>query len=364
MPIFVQRGGNKVLPLEKTGFPQELDLQEFFFRHPQALALGELGEETHLLALDREFPTPTGAVDLLVVDGEGNLYLVETKLFRNPDKRQVVAQVLDYGAALWGEYGDDPDAFLKTLEARLATAGGLVNRLAEVFEEPEGVLQGMRDSVSTGNFRFVVIMDSVPDELKRMVEYLNRLSRFTLYAVEVEHYVLPGEDLHIYVQNVHGYAPKFSASRARTLWDEARYFQHLSERAGPSVVEAVRKLVDFAKNQGAVIEGWGTGRHRGSFAPKFPLKPTGRATPFLIYSDGMLQIPFGLSSMREYLPLWKEHLRRCLARVPIFTELLHEPLEELRFPQFSAEVWVPHVDAIIEALRVFLTTWPPAEVEA
>ena len=35
---------------------------------------------------------------------EGEVYGIETKLARNPDRRTVVAQALDYGAALWTGY--------------------------------------------------------------------------------------------------------------------------------------------------------------------------------------------------------------------------------------------------------------------
>ncbi len=35
-----------------------------------------------------------------------NIYVIETKLYKNPDKRTVVAQALDYGAALWKHFTD------------------------------------------------------------------------------------------------------------------------------------------------------------------------------------------------------------------------------------------------------------------
>ena len=49
----------------------------------------------------REFSTESGPIDALAIDKDGDIYVVETKLHKNPDKRTVVAQALDYGASLW-----------------------------------------------------------------------------------------------------------------------------------------------------------------------------------------------------------------------------------------------------------------------
>jgi RecB family endonuclease NucS len=54
--------------------------------------------------LAREFSTKSGPIDALGVDKDGELYLIETKFYKNPDKRTVVAQVLDYGASLWSNF--------------------------------------------------------------------------------------------------------------------------------------------------------------------------------------------------------------------------------------------------------------------
>ena len=49
----------------------------------------------------REFETESGPIDAIAIDKDGDIYVVETKIDKNPDKRRVVAQALDYGASLW-----------------------------------------------------------------------------------------------------------------------------------------------------------------------------------------------------------------------------------------------------------------------
>jgi hypothetical protein len=50
----------------------------------------ELREDKKLLLAVRECQTESGPIDALAVDQDGDIYVVETKLYRNPDKRTVV----------------------------------------------------------------------------------------------------------------------------------------------------------------------------------------------------------------------------------------------------------------------------------
>ncbi len=78
-----RRLGGAVLPSEKT-------LEDFLERDPSLL-----GER--LLVIGRQVRTPYGKViDLLAMDGDGNLHVLELKRDKTPS--DVVAQVLDYGS--------------------------------------------------------------------------------------------------------------------------------------------------------------------------------------------------------------------------------------------------------------------------
>ena len=55
-----------------------------------------------LIILAREFPCAAGYIDPLLVDGFGRLVVCEVKKgAENSDIHSVIAQMLDYGAALW-----------------------------------------------------------------------------------------------------------------------------------------------------------------------------------------------------------------------------------------------------------------------
>lgn len=76
--------------LSAASLPSEATLEEYLEKDPSLL-----GER--LFVIGRQVRTPHGKViDLLAMDGEGNLHVLELKRDKTP--RDVVAQVLDYGS--------------------------------------------------------------------------------------------------------------------------------------------------------------------------------------------------------------------------------------------------------------------------
>lgn len=100
----------------------------------------------------RELQTESGAIDAFAVDKDGDLYVVETKLYKNPDKRTVVAQALDYGASLW-RHADFKD-LVSTFDQTAATQWNMPfrDKLAEFFSfEEDGadrLIEAMRRNLS------------------------------------------------------------------------------------------------------------------------------------------------------------------------------------------------------------------------
>lgn len=193
MAIIVSQNGKNAQRLDPAEFQLEDHLQEYIYNNPESIPLYEISEDIRLLVLAREFPTGSGPIDALGVDQNGQIYLVETKLYRNNDKRLVVAQVLDYGASLW-RHSVDFNEFLAMLDTRVRKAFdlSLEEKLQEFFTlDPvlvEQLLANMRSNLNSGNFKFVVLMDRLHDRLRDLIVYMNSNSNFDIYAVELEYY--------------------------------------------------------------------------------------------------------------------------------------------------------------------------------
>ena len=200
MAIIISKNGKGARKVEQATVDEEDYLQQYVSENPDSLPLSDIKEGAKLLVIGREFDTESGPIDVLAIDGDGDLYIIETKLYKNPDKRLVIAQMLDYGAALWKAYGDD-DGFLGEIDALLSksAAGGLGLRLRNVYglsdSEVEDVREAIKRNLSDGNIKFAVLMDRLHDRLRDLILFINQKSRFNIYAVEMEFYENEGTEM-------------------------------------------------------------------------------------------------------------------------------------------------------------------------
>lgn len=91
-------------------------MQELLFSRPKLLPVDYFDESfAPLIPIGREVATASGYIDNLYVSPVGKLTIVETKLWKNPEKhRTVVAQIIDYAKEIseW-DYDQLSDAILK-----------------------------------------------------------------------------------------------------------------------------------------------------------------------------------------------------------------------------------------------------------
>jgi len=93
--MIVQREGERAKIISESRFPNEAELQRYVYENPEVLPISDIKEDARFTVLDKETPVGTGFIDILGVDSEGDLYIIETKLFSNSDKRKVLPHVLD-----------------------------------------------------------------------------------------------------------------------------------------------------------------------------------------------------------------------------------------------------------------------------
>lgn len=349
MAIILKRTSKPVARVERTVIQDEQYLQRYIAENPEMLPLDQLRQDIRPLVLVREFPTPSGPIDAIATDDEANIYLIETKLYKNPDKRLVLAQVLDYGAALWKAYSD-PDNFITRLDILMQerTAQGLLPRLQDSYQlngdEAGEFLAQLKTALASGQFRFVVLMDTVEDRLKDLIAYVNANSSFEVLGVSLDFY--RHEDLDILIPTLHGSEAKKQARSnpgSRRAWDEQSFFADAKARLTVDQVRALETLHKWAVANADDIA-YGTGPRNGSFSPKF--ESVSRKSVFSAWSSGVLAVNFKWLKDSETTRSWRvgfgEALKREGFRLPTdFTE---------RFVSIEVEDWVPRVDVFIRLL--------------
>lgn len=207
-PLHIDRldEGATALALERIPFSpvggdghDESWLQKLIFWTPQTLPIQEVEPGFGaLVPICLELPVSAGFVDNLFLTGDGDIVIVECKLWKNPEaRREVVAQILDYAHALssWGyqdferaaRRGSRPDG--QAIHGSLYT---LVGDSAEVGEEARFV-----DAVSRnqrlGRMLLLIVGDGIREGAETLADYLQSHAgfHFTLGMVEMPLFRLP-----------------------------------------------------------------------------------------------------------------------------------------------------------------------------
>lgn len=219
MSLIISQKGQPSVKVDAKPFGLEDKLQEYIHKNPEAIPLYDIKDDIRLSVLVREFPTNSGPIDAIGVDKEGEIYLIETKLYKNADKRKVVAQVMDYAASLWSNYRS-ADSFINDLSRQLSRQSEvqLVNKLQDFFglsdAEVNQQIESIKQNLNNGNFKLVVLMDSLHQQLKDLIVYINQNSEFDIFAVELEYY--QHQDFEITIPKLFGAQVKKDITRVTT----------------------------------------------------------------------------------------------------------------------------------------------------
>jgi hypothetical protein len=350
MSIIISKDGKNARKLDTTSIAEEAYLQQYISDNPNSLPLDEIAEDIRLLILAREFPTGSGPIDALGVDLDGNIYVIETKLYKNPDKRKVLAQVLDYGASLWRTY-EDRSLFAAELERAVSkTFGVSLTEKIQTFYDTDSdtaaaVIQNAQQNLGNGNFRFVVLMDQLEDRLKNLITFVNQNSRFTVYGVELEFYKFEAYEILIpklYGSEVKKEVSPTKAATSNSRWDEHSFFEAADALPDTQIVRAIHGLYEFSKENARVT--WG-GRVVGTFNARFD-----RISPralYSVYSDGNLWLNFKDLSDNDAAVV----AERCADRLRQLPGFNIPQEASQRYVKVKAETWAPQVENFIDIMR-------------
>lgn len=250
MAVIISQNGKNATKIDRTSFDSEDELQGYIYENPDVVPLYEIKEDIRVCILARELSTQSGPIDAVGVDQDGEIYLIETKLYKNQDKRHVVAQVLDYGASLWRHFNDS-SRFIAMLEDGVQEKFGvsLYDKLSDFFSiEAEGaadLADKIRHNLDHGTFKFVVLMDQLHDQLKDLILFLNQNSKFDVYAVELEYY--KHQSYEIMIPRLFGAEVKKSLSPAVSRRESVSLEEFLDRIENPdsrSLFETLRERIN------------------------------------------------------------------------------------------------------------------------
>lgn len=296
MAIVFRKNNQNAEILNESKFAQEDSMQEYLISNPEIVPIYEIEEDARLLVAAREFSTASGPIDALGLDEHGNIYVIETKLFKNPDKRTVLAQVMDYGAALWKHHADSSGFFDHLDEYSYKYFDqDFKEKFCSFFgiEDAVEAFDNIKSNLEDGSIKFVVLMDKLDARLKDLISYINQNSKFDIYAVELDFY--KHDEFEVVIPKLYGaevrkeISPRTAYVQKRGKWDD----QSFREQVGELPVDqqrAILAIYDWAVNKSDKII-FGTGATRATVNPRF--FGFNKNSFFTLYSDGQMSINFG-----------------------------------------------------------------------
>jgi hypothetical protein len=263
--------GHDLTVLTEAPYETEDVLQKALADFPAVLAGGATrgGGERRLLLIRREKGIPTAeagssifSLDHLFVDPAGVPVVVEVK--RSSDtriRREVVGQMLDYaanGVKYW------PVAELRAdFEAEVRRKGLKPDQLIEeatLGTEPEEFWRRVEQNLRSGHVRLVFVADRLPDELVRVIEFLNeQMSPAEVLGVEVQQYT--DGTTKVLVPRVVGATAAAKATKERsggTPWNLSTFLAAAMERCPAREVKIFERLFAHAEECGTKMS-WGKG---------------------------------------------------------------------------------------------------------
>ena len=255
-PAIWRKSDEEWQPLLPSGFPSEAALHDLIEEAPNLLPLSG---DPALTLLGREYAIGPGYVDLLAVDADGRVTVIEIKLQRNAEaRRTVVAQILTYAAYLKGLSVADLEASTRGYLAR-----GTATSIAEAVEQAdqsgqfdrEAFEDVLADSLTTGAFRLVLVLDEAPLELVQLVGYLESISSGIIVDLITVSAYQVGEEQILVPQRVdpeHLPEPVTPAQRRQTTpakreIDGSEAFEQAVEHAAPEHQDSLRNLLGWAR---------------------------------------------------------------------------------------------------------------------
>ena len=208
--IYVRSGvfvlnGEDLVAMHEQPYDSEGLLQTLLERYPELIAGSDeaTGSPRRWLLVKREAGVPGSdsggsrwSLDHLFIDQEAVPILVEVK--RSDDtriRREVVGQMLDYaanGVVYW-----PAERLRADFEARSAREGKDPQEVfcASLGDEldPERFWDDVEQNLRSGRIRLLFVSDSIPPELRRVIEFLNeRMSPTEVLGIEIKQYVGDG----------------------------------------------------------------------------------------------------------------------------------------------------------------------------
>ena len=272
--VLVRNQGESWREPEKSGYTDEAHLQSILLEHPWLIPGVKKSAQVCI-----EFQSGVGPSDVVAIDRENGLTLVECKLAPNREiRREIIGQVLDYASRFWRMSVEDFDAKWIARTGRSVFADeGDSNELWTRLEK----------SLSSGEFRIVLAVDEINDDLRRIVEYLNHATVPSVAVIAVVYSRSQDGNIEILSRQIFGEelaeAKSQRSREARERWSEEQFLSWIDENE-PGISGKARTVLDALQIEGFELAGGKAQTPSLNF--RLDVAGAGSRWPIILYTQG------------------------------------------------------------------------------
>lgn len=305
--IFLLNNNGELVEMNESTYLTEDLLQKLLADYPALISGSQINPDRprRWLLISREFGVPdekdTGqrwSLDHLFIDQDGIPTLVEVK--RSTDtriRREVIGQIFDYAAnavSYW-TIEEIKYRFEESCKSLEQDASIVLNEFLQDETESTSFWEITKTNLKAGKIRLLIIADTIPKELQRIIEFLNeQMNPAEILGLEIKQFV--GQDLKTLVPRVIGQTSNAQSVKGRQKsteenWSEETFFAELTKLKGTIEAEIAKKILEWIKTKVNTIW-YGVGR-RGSLVPinKSKDRESYRFC-FALWTDGNVEIYF------------------------------------------------------------------------
>jgi hypothetical protein len=304
--VFVLHGGDTLVSMQPTQFAAETDFQALLSRFPELLVGEQINpqEPRRWILVKREQSVTTNeigasqwSVDHLFLDQDGIPTLVEVK--RQTDsriRREVVGQMLDYAANCRSYWSIEMlrAGFEQTCIQAESQSDEVLGKILKDGQSTADFWDRVKTNLEADRIRLLFVADSIPLELRRIVEFLNRqMNPAEVLAIELRQYtdgsgtktIVPM----VYGQTQNAVSRKSAGARGGT-WDRDSFVETLTQNVTSDQLSFAMRILEWMEKDGRLLLFGGV--QGGSVAPSF--QPQGvDFRPIYLTTDGRLYFQFG-----------------------------------------------------------------------
>jgi hypothetical protein len=304
--IFHLDNNGNLTELNEANYISEDLLQQLLADYPNLISGSQINSfrPRRWLLISREFRVPDDkdasgrwSLDHLFIDQDGIPTLVEVK--RSTDtriRREVIGQVLDYAANAVSYWTIEEIMYRFEEQCKELNKDSLIT-IQDFLQneiEPLNFWELTKTNLKAGKIRMLIIADSIPKELQRIIEFLNeQMTPAEILGMEIKQFI--GQDnIKTLVPRVIGQTTAADNNKgvnkmAENNWTEETFLTELTNQCGIEVANVVIHILNWLKPQMSRI--WYGAARRGCMVPVFKHLGVDRFL-FAIWTTGTIEIYF------------------------------------------------------------------------